>query len=77
MRYVDYFNVFLLTGSCGGVASLVLVVQTALRPQRLAAGGDEADPMFELLWELWTLDLQNNNQTGSSVGLENLEEFEL
>lgn len=40
---------------CG--ASLVLLLQSALRSQGLAAGCDEADPVLELFWKHWAFDL--------------------
>lgn len=45
-----------------GVASLVLLLQAALGPQGLAAGRDEADPVFEVLGKLGALDLHTNSQ---------------
>lgn len=45
-----------------GVASLVLLFQSALRSQSLAAGRNEADPVFEVLGKLWALDLNTQTQ---------------
>lgn len=45
-----------------GVALLVLLFQSTLCSQGLAAGRDEANPVFEVLRELGALDLHTNTK---------------
>lgn len=46
-----------------GVTSLILILQATLCSQGLAAGCNEAHPVFEVLRKLWTLDLLRKIET--------------
>lgn len=55
--YAVYVRAVISESTQCAQALLLLVLQATLCSQDLAAGGDEFYPVFELLGELWALDL--------------------